>query len=203
MDHDELMDPVALRRLLILAIREPQAPRMLTDVGAFFDAFHARQKELEERGTRIWMRFRAGDYRPGDGSALDMTDLNLSHTRWHGADIRGARFDRTVWEGADLTDCNFSGAHFTDMTASLMGDFLTISHCTGDYSIWHGAMLDGAVFEQECSFTQARFRGARLSRCNLRGATFTDADFTGARLEYCNLPQDWQALGWFAGADIV
>ena len=93
-------------------------------------------------------------------------------------DLRGADLTRVTFVRCNLGGLDVSGANLEDAT------FVAT---TARGTIFVNARLVGMRVVEECCFAEADFKGADLSRANLRDTDIARADFSGATLHKADL----------------
>lgn len=148
------------------------------------------------------------DFSGASGTRADFTAATLTAASFAAARLPQARFRRAVltavdFTAADMRDADMSGAkaadarladaNLTRLRAGQGADFSNADfrRCMADGSIWKGATLAKACFQQASlvrgRFPEAILLGTMFDRCNLAQAVFEDARMSGAILTRANL----------------
>lgn len=161
------------------------------------------------RKTRMsGLAFGAADFRGAVGDWTDFRkakltgalfhDANLPRAAFSEATLTDAQFLRARLQRADFAGSSAVGSDFSeaDLTAFRGGNKADFSGAVffriqGRESIWKGALIDDANFEQSVlvrgQFTECSACGTNFDRCDLRKCTFEDAILQRAVLTNANL----------------
>lgn len=131
-----------------------------------------------DEGRLNWNQARtAGDAIPQlDGIELpgvDLSGFDLDRVRLGGANLRGAKFDKTDLTMARLPRAKLAGASFRKARMSR----INLSDADLERTSFRGAELNGGVLGG------ANLRGANLSRADLSSAFMSAAELDGAELQ--------------------
>jgi len=126
-----------------------------------------------------------GDYRGINFGAVDLTNANLSGSKFDDCGLSGAHLNGAILRGASLKSAYLAEARMRN------ADF---SFASLDDAVFKKARLQGAIFKQtslaradftdgtldETTFSQATIREAIFNNASLRGAVFSQTDVSSA-----------------------
>jgi len=133
-----------------------------------------------------------GDYRGINFGAVDLTNANLSGSRFDDCGLSGAHFIGAILRGASLKFAYLAEARLRN------ADF---SFAYLDDAVFKKAQLQGATFTQtsliRADFTDGTLDEARFSQATIREAIFNNASLRGAVFSQTDV-----SAGSFKGADV-